>query len=95
MQKIKTVGLKIEIESAASALQTKENQVFELENKGKNITDETKKYINQLNNLNLKYDNIKENIKELNKSCKEQEKELNLSKNVLNFYKNSIKNTRV
>ena len=91
MQKIKIEGLKIEIESASSFLQTKESQVSELENKGKNISDDSKKYQMQLNNLSAKYDNIRESIKELNKFSKESEKELAISKNVkihyLFFYK--------
>ena len=82
MQKIKIEGLKIEIESASSALQTKESQVSELENKGRNISDDSKKYQMQLNNLSAKYDNIRESIKELNKVSKEGEKELAVSKNV-------------
>ena len=90
MQKIKIEGLKIEIESAASVLQTKDNQVSELENKGKNITEETKKYQMQLNNLSSKYDNIKGNIRELNKLCKENEKQLANSKNVKNHHINKL-----
>ena len=82
LQKIKIEGLKIEIESAASVLQTKENQVSELENKGKNISDDSKKYQMQLNNLSAKYDSIKESIRELNKLSKESEKELASAKNV-------------
>ena len=82
MQKIKIEGLKIEIESASSALQTKESQVSELENKGRNISDDSKKYQMQLNNLSAKYDNIRESIKELNKVSKEGEKELAVSINV-------------
>lgn len=82
MQKIKIEGLRIEIESASSALQTKESQVSELENKGKNISEDSKKYQMQLNNLSAKYDNIRESIKELNKLSKESEKELAISKNV-------------
>lgn len=82
MQKIKIEGLKIEIESASSVLQTKESQVSELENKGRNISDDSKKYQLQLNNLSAKYDNIRESIKDLNKLSKEGEKELAISKNV-------------
>lgn len=82
MQKIKLEAYKIEIESAASIFQTKENQVSELENKGKSIIEETKKYQNQLNNLNTKYESLKEAIKEGNKLSKEQEKQLLISKNV-------------
>lgn len=66
---------------------SKETQVSELENKGKNITDETKKYLNQMNNLSQKLENLKEIIKEHNTSAKENEKELQISKNVIYFKK--------
>lgn len=85
IQKARIEGLKIEIETETSNLISTETQLSELENKGKNISDEIKKYQTQLNNLNTKYDNLKENIKDLNKVSKESEKELFAMKNVY-FY---------
>lgn len=85
MQKTKLEALKIELESETSTLISKETQVSELENKGKNITEETKKYLSQMNNLNQKLENLKEIIKEQNNSAKENEKELQISKNVTIF----------
>lgn len=79
---MKLDNLKIEIESKNSELEMKDCQINELDNKGKDIKEDSRKYLNQINSLNKRFETLTNSITSINQNIKEIEKEGMGSKNV-------------
>jgi predicted nucleic acid-binding Zn-ribbon protein len=60
----------------------KDAQINELNHRGKDIKEDSKKYLNQINSLNKRLENLTINISSLNQQIAEIEKEGLNSKNV-------------
>ena len=54
----------------------KDSQIAEIESKGKNISEESKKYVNQITTLNEKLEVTKKQLTEQTSKHESQEKEL-------------------
>jgi len=59
-----------------NTIQLKDSQIAEIESKGKSISEESKKYVNQINSLNDKLEVSKKQFIEQSQKYEAQEKEL-------------------
>ncbi|CAD8068993.1 unnamed protein product [Paramecium primaurelia] len=75
MQSLKVEALKQELDNLIQQNKMKENLIQEIEQKGKNIQDQTKKYNAQIVNLNEKYEQFRQKLQETQQKTKASEKE--------------------
>ena len=75
-QRAKIENLQAEIEKLINTIQLKDSQITEIESKGKNISEESKKYVNQITTLNEKLEITKKQLTEQTSKHESQEKEL-------------------
>lgn len=68
--------LKNKLEMVEDRLTTRENQLLELESKGKNLSEDSKKYLNQINGLTDKLESARKTASEAQDKLKKAEKEL-------------------
>ncbi|CAK76912.1 unnamed protein product (macronuclear) [Paramecium tetraurelia] len=75
MQSLKADALKQELDNILQQNKMKENLIQEIELKGKNIVDQTKKYNAQIVSLNEKYEQFRQKLLEAQQKTKASEKE--------------------
>ncbi|CAD8166982.1 unnamed protein product [Paramecium octaurelia] len=75
MQSLKADALKQELDNILQQNKMKENLIQEIEQKGKNISDQTKKYNAQIVSLNEKYEQFRQKLLETQQKTKALEKE--------------------
>lgn len=64
----------------------KDCQINELDNKGKDIKEDSRKYLNQINFLNKRFETLNTSIASISHNIKDIEKEGMNSKNVRTFH---------
>ena len=84
LQKAKIETLELELQNSISNMNTKDLQISELESKDKSLSDQSKKYTTQINQLNLSIQKLKKQnedyynkIEELEKAFAQQRQDIN------------------
>lgn len=81
MQRAKIEAFEVELEKLANTLRLKESYIEELESKGKNISEESKKYVNQITSLTDKLESAKKELGQTTQKLTLKDKEIaNLKK---------------
>jgi len=92
IQKAKIETLVAEVEKMAHNLRLKESYIEELESKGKNISEESKKYVNQVTSLMEKLEDTKKELSQQTQKLQLKDKEIqNLKKENDNLQRNAKK----
>lgn len=83
MQRAKIEAFEVELEKLANTLRLKESYIEELESKGKNISEESKKYVNQITSLTEKLESAKKELGQATQKVTLKDKEIANLKKVL------------
>jgi peptidoglycan hydrolase CwlO-like protein len=75
-QKAKIEALAAELDRMSNIVKVKESQIEEIESKGKSISEESKKYVNQITQLNEKLEVTRKQLAEVNHKFETQNREL-------------------
>ncbi len=88
MQKAKIETLVAELEKLVHTVKLKESYIEELESKGKNISEESKKYVTQITTLTEKLETAKKEVAQATHKIQLKDKEVQNLKKVV--YKNEL-----